>query len=84
VHAEDVFVLHREINVGERDLAGSLLSSKPPARPATDFTRCAFSSSLISRRMTTGLVCTLSATSAEHTGPLPVNRARTLMAWTAQ
>jgi hypothetical protein len=71
VHAEDVFVLHREIDIGQRDPEASRFSSKPPERPATDFTRLAFSSSVIRRRITTGLVCTLSATRPSIRAPCP-------------
>src|SRR5215211_1557509 len=59
------------------------LSVKPPQRPVTEATSEALSRSRIRRRITTGLVLTLSATMVEQTGLPSALRAMTLSAWTA-
>src|SRR5262245_39088027 len=57
---------------------GSRASSNPPCRPAVDLTSAAASSAVISRRITTGLVPTLSAIIFDEIGPWPRRWASTV------
>src|SRR5262245_19694027 len=62
---------------------GSRASSKPPWRPAVDLTSAAASSAVISRRITTGFVPTLSAIIFDEMGPWPRRWASTVRIWSA-